>query len=95
MHRSNELRPLRIVAKGAPDVADEDVETCRVHMAVGPERGVKLVLVHHFRSLSQQRGQQVERLARQMNLGVAAKELTRLGVERERAESGLHGVRWT
>ena len=70
MHRSYELRPFRIVAKGAPDVADQDVEACRVHMAVGPERGVKLVLVHHLRSLSQQRGQQVERLPRQVNLGV-------------------------
>jgi hypothetical protein len=92
--RSYELRPLRIVSKGASDVADEDVETCGVHVTVRPERSVKLVLVHDLRPVSQQDGQQVERFPRQVNLGAGAKELTRLGVERERAESSLHGVRW-
>ena len=53
------------------------------------------LLAQDLRAASQQGGQQVERLPRQVNLGVAAKELTRLGVESERAESSFHGVRWT
>ena len=95
MHGSDELRPLCVVSEDAPDVAHEHVQTCRVHMAVGPERRLELVLAHHLRSVSQQGGQQVERLPRQVNFRVAANELTRLGVERERSESGFHDVGWT
>jgi hypothetical protein len=78
VHRSYELRPLRIVSKGASDVADEDVEAGRVHMAVGPEGREELIFIYYLRSVRQQSGQQVERLPGQVNLGVAAKKATRL-----------------
>jgi hypothetical protein len=95
MHRSNELRPLWIVSERAPHVADQHVQSRRIDVAVGPESRLQLIFIEHIRAVRQERGQQVERLPRQVNLVAATQELTRLGVERERSESGFHAPNLT
>ena len=92
MYRADEAWLPRGVLQSPPDLADEDVEV-RVHdIGVRPDPGLQLGFLHDARALVDQTPQQVEGLGRQVELGTVAKELPRVRVDGEWAESKSHAA---
>ena len=78
-----------IVAKGATDFANDDVEVGLDDVGIAPDGSQQFGLRNHIRPPDQQRAQQVERLWRKTDIFAVFHELTRVGIEHEVAKCDL------